>query len=93
MAPSGSRMRRIGGHFPYRVAIRVPEGAAPATVAAMYQFCHARALPHRMYSSSGRKPGLWDYTIWCFANPMGAYAFYRQFGGERITVTDYSDEA
>jgi hypothetical protein len=86
-------MRIIGGHFPYRVVIRIPKGAPRAVVADMYQFCHACALPYRMYSSTlGRKPGLWDHTIWCFADLMGAHAFHRQFGGERITVTDYCDE-
>jgi uncharacterized protein YodC (DUF2158 family) len=86
-------MRRIGGHFPYRVAIRVPKGAPRMMVADMYRFCGAHSLPYRMYSSLWRTSDLWDYTIWCFANPMDASAFHRKFGGDRITVTDYDDDA
>jgi hypothetical protein len=41
--------RRIGGHFPYQIAIRIPKGAPRTMLAAMYQFCHARALPYRQF--------------------------------------------
>jgi len=88
VAPPRSRLRRIGDHFPYQVAIRIPKGAPRAVVSDMYGFCHARALPYRMYSAIQRQPGLWDYTIWCFANPTHAQTFHRKFGGERITVTE-----
>jgi hypothetical protein len=37
---------------------------------------------------SPRKPGVWEYVVWCFANPIHAHVFRRHFGGERITVTE-----
>lgn len=54
----------------------------------MYKFCHADALPYRMFRPSQRKPGVWEHAIWCFTNPMHARTFHRRFGGERITITE-----
>jgi hypothetical protein len=62
-------------------------------IADMYRYCNARAVPYRTYSLPRRKSGLWDHIIWCFADPIGARTFHRKFGGERINVTDYYEEA
>jgi hypothetical protein len=80
------RVVGIGRDFPYRVLIRVPAGAVRPMANAMHEFCRARALLYRTYELPRQE--LWDHVIWCFANPMHAHAFRRQFGGERITVTE-----
>jgi hypothetical protein len=77
----------IGRDFPYRVVIRVPAGAVRPMLEHMHEFCRTREWTYRTHESS-RKPGAWDYVIWCFANPMHAQVFRRHFGGERITVTE-----
>jgi hypothetical protein len=82
------RLLGIGRDFPYRVLIRVPAGAVRPMVDGMHEFCRARELIYRTYELPRQKPGVWDYVTWCFANPMHAHAFRRQFGGERITVTE-----
>jgi hypothetical protein len=82
------RVVGIGRDFPYRVLIRVPAGAVRPMVDSMHEFCSTRALPYRTYELPRQKPGVWDYVIWCFANPMHAHSFRRQFGGERITITE-----
>jgi hypothetical protein len=82
------RKRMIAGNFPYQVAIRVPAGGLLALAADMYKFCHAQALPYRMFRPSETKSGVWEHAIWCFANPMHAQAFRRRFGGDCITVAE-----
>lgn len=53
----------------------------------MHEFCRARELIYRA-SEVPRKPGVWEYVVWCFANPIHAHLFRRHFGGERITVIE-----
>jgi hypothetical protein len=53
----------------------------------MHEFCRAREWTYRAYDSP-RKPGVWEYAVWYFANLIHAHMFRRQFGGERITVTE-----
>jgi hypothetical protein len=78
----------IGRDLPYRVLIVVPAGAVRPCSDHMHEFCRACELAYRAHKLSQQKPGVWDYVIWCFANPMRAQAFHRQIGGERITVTE-----
>jgi hypothetical protein len=78
----------IGRDLPYRVLIRVPAGAVHPMLDHLHEFCRAREWTYRAHKLPQRKPGLWDYVIWCFANPMHAQAFRSHFGGERITVTE-----
>jgi hypothetical protein len=54
----------------------------------MHEFCRTHELTYRASEVPRQKPGMWDYVIWCFANPIHVYAFRRQFGGERFTVTE-----
>jgi hypothetical protein len=77
-------MLRIGRDFPYQVLIRVPPGTV---LDDMHEFCRARELTCRTHDLP-RKSSVWDYVVWCFANPMHAHVFRRQFGGERITATE-----
>jgi hypothetical protein len=82
------RVRGIGRTLPYRVLTRVPAGAARPMLDHMHEFCRARELTYRASEVPRQQSGVWDYIIWCFANPLHAYVFHRQFGGERITVTE-----
>jgi hypothetical protein len=81
------RVLGIGRDLPYRVVVRVPAGAVCPMLDHMHEFCRAREMTYRAHESP-RKPGVWEYVVWCFANPIHAHVFRRHFGGERITVTE-----
>jgi hypothetical protein len=53
----------------------------------MHEFCRAREMTYRTHELP-RKPGVREYVVWCFANPIHAHVFRRHFGGERITITE-----
>jgi hypothetical protein len=81
------RVLGIGRDFPYRVLIRVPAGAGHPMLDQMHEFCRARDMTYRAHELP-RKPGVHEYVVWCFANPIHAHVFRRHFGGERITITE-----
>jgi hypothetical protein len=81
------RVLGIGRDFPYRVLIRVSVGAGRPTLDHMHEFCRAGEMAYRVHQLP-RKPGVWEYIVWCFANPIHAHVFRRHFGGERITITE-----
>jgi hypothetical protein len=66
---------------------------ADQAIADMYGFCRALNLPCRMgplasNDSNVKDNGTWNRVIWCFANPLHARTFHRNFGGEFKTVIE-----
>ena len=76
--------RRIGQHYPYHVVVRVgTDKLVTEMISEMYAYCRMLELPCRLQTGEA-----WTHMNWCFASPVHARTFQRQFGGELVTATE-----